>query len=68
MIALYRLAVVTAVGARQPISEWTDNIDEIMSASLKYEREHLRIERVVGQFETAIIDESIWEQAHKDFA
>lgn len=67
MIALFRLAVVTAVGARQPISEWTDDLESLMEASLKYERDHLRIERVVGAFEVAEIPDEVWEQAQEDF-
>ena len=51
MIALYRLLVITPLGARKPISEWSDNLDLIMEASLKYDREHLRIERVIGRLE-----------------
>ena len=57
MIALYRLVAVTALGARMPVSEWTDDLDQIMEASLKYKREDLRIERVTGILEISEVPE-----------
>lgn len=62
MIALYRLLAVTALGARMPVSEWTDNLDLIMEASLKYTREDLRIERVIGSLEISEVPEEAQEE------
>ena len=61
MIALFRLTLTTTLGVRKPLTPWTDDLDMIMEEAIKYEREHLRIERVMGQFESAEIDEEALE-------
>lgn len=67
MIQLYRLSLVSEVGERRAVTEWSDDLDGLLASALHYNREHLRVERVTGAYETSEVTEAIWEQMQEDF-
>lgn len=67
MIQLYRLSLVSEVGERRAVTEWSDDLDGLLANALHYNREHLRVERVTGAYETSEVTEAIWEQMQEDF-
>jgi len=67
VIQLYRLSLISEVGERRPVTEWSDDLDGLLANALHYERAHLRVERVTGAYETSEVTESVWEQMQEDF-
>lgn len=62
MIALFRLSTISELGVRTPITEWSDDIDGLLENTQHINREHLRVERIVGERELAEVPEEVWEK------
>ena len=67
MIQLYRLSLFSEVDVRRAVTEWSDDLDGLLAGSLHYNREHLRVERVTGTYETSEVTEEVWAQMQEDF-